>query len=373
MINIFVLIIGALIAGMTVKKENAGSIWESGIKGFNIPISILSFFMIMLIGLRTEYNDTTAYIGEFLKADTLQVFVTNVDNFDILKNPLFMLYTSLVRTWTDNYHIYFMVPAIFIVISFISFLMQQCEKEIFPYALFVYFGLGTFCFSLAAMKQTIAMAILTYAIVYLQRKQHWKFLLCVFVAGLFHTYAFLFVMVLFFTSKPWKAKTFILIVVTVAVMFTFESTITSLMQYADEVGKGIAEESVFSGVGMNLFRVAVYGIVPIASLLLKRILDKDMDKKHYILLHMSIISFMFVLIGSINGANVFGRMARYFEIGTIIMCPWIIRHAFTPKSAQIMNFVMIFCFGFFFLYDYQSFFQSYRAITFGQFLISLFN
>ena len=115
--------------------------------------------------------------------------------------------------------------------------------------------------------------------------------------------------------------TWALILGTVAVMLTFEDTITTFLTYADAIGRAASSEMVFSGEGMNLFRVAVYGVVPVASLLFRPILEPQMERRHYLLLHMSIVSFMFMLLASINGANMFGRMARYFELGDGVHVP----------------------------------------------------
>ena len=122
---------------------------------------------------------------------------------------------------------------------------------------------------------------------------------------------------------------------------------------------------------MNLLRVAVYSIVPIISLVFRRILEPQMERKHYIMLHMSIISFMFMLLASVNGANMFGRMARYFEVGTIYMFPWIIRHLFNQRSQRIIVIAYIAAFGIFAAYQYAGFDSVYSSITFFDFVQSI--
>lgn len=197
MINICFLIIFTSIAAKTV-RTTTGDLSKSGFQGFNIIVWIATIWMICLIGLRVDYNDTAAYIAGFDNAERISEFFSNTENLSWAKNPLFMIYTSCMRTITDNYHIYFMVTSVFIVVSFLKFFMQQCEQDILPYCLFLYFTFGTYFFSLAAMKQSIAMAILTYAIVALQKKQHIRFAVFVIIAGFFHTYAFLLLLLIFF-------------------------------------------------------------------------------------------------------------------------------------------------------------------------------
>ena len=86
---------------------------------------------------------------------------------------------------------------------------------------------------------------------------------------------------------------------------------------------------------------------------------------------MSIISFMFMLLASIDGANMFGRMARYFEVGTIYMFPWIIRHLFERNSQKAVVPAYLGAFGIFAAYQYMGFDSAYSSITLLDFLQSL--
>ena len=221
------------------------------------------------------------------------------------------------------------------------------------------------------MKQTIAMAILCYAVLALKRKRNFAFLAIVFIAGLFHTYAWFFSILFLLTRKPWQLQTWFIIGGTAIVMLTFNESISKMLEYANAVGKGTAEELVFSGEGMNVFRVVIYSIVPLTSLSFRKILEPQMNRKHYILLHMSVISFMFMLLAAIDGANLFGRMARYFEFGTIYMFPWIITHLFTKKSQKLMKIAYVGLFSVFALYQYGDF-SDYTGITLFEFIKTIF-
>ena len=335
---------------------------------FNV---LLMLPLIGLLGLRTAYNDTGTYIAGFQNAGTLSSFFSNAENYDLLNNPLFNLYTSVVRTATDNYHIYFMLAAIFVVVLMVTFFSRISECDTYALTIYTYLTLGTYFFALAAMKQTIAMAILCHSVLALHDRKHLRFLLLVLLAGLFHTYAWCFLVLLLLTGKPWKLRTFLVVAVTIFIMLTFNDSISALLEYGDTIGKGASEEAVFSGEGMSRLRVAVYGIVPVASLMFRRILEPQMERKHYIMLHMSIVSFMFMLLASINGANMFGRMARYFEVGTIYMFPWMIRHLFNQRSQTIIVVAYIGAFGLFAAYQYIGFDTSYSSITLFEFLRSL--
>ena len=365
LIAVWVFVMAHIAATRHKKRPN-------GITRFlNLPNILLMLPLIGLLGLRTSYNDTGAYINGFQNAAKLSEFFSDPENYDLLSNPLFNLYTSVIRAATDNYHIYFMLAAIFVVVLMVTFFYRIADGDTYALTVYTYLTLGTYFFALAAMKQTIAMAVLCHSVLALRDHKYLRFTVLVLLAGLFHTYAWCFFVLLLLTGKPWRLRTFAVVAVTVFIMLTFNDSISRLLEYADVMGKGAAEEMVFSGEGMNILRVAVYGIVPVASLVFRRILEPQMERKHYIMLHMSIISFMFMLLASINGANMFGRMARYFEVGTIYMFPWMIRYLFDQKSQAVAFPVYVGAFGAFAAYQYMGFDSLYSSITLWDFLRSI--
>lgn len=340
--------------------------------GRSFSIFLMILLLTLLIGLRTAYNDTGAYISGFINAPTFSEFIKEPKNLNLLQNPLFYGYTALFRQLTDNYHVYFMVSALFVTVPTIVSLRRLSDGNMFPLVIFTYFTLGTYVFALAAMKQTIAMAISCYAIVALLEKKYPRFFVFVIIAGLVHAYAFSLLILPLLVAKPWTTRTYIIVAITLFMMLTFEESLTRILEEADELGKSIDSSSVFSGTGMNLFRVAVYSIVPVMSLLYKRRLESNMGRKEYLFLHMSIVSFMFMLLASIDGANIFGRMARYFEIGLVYMYPWMLQHLFSGKNRNVIKLAYIICFFAFFVYGYRDFSSNYHAITLAQFIKSLF-
>ena len=75
-------------------------------------------FMIVVIAwmtcfsfLRTSYNDTLNYISAFTNVQSVAEGVANGTFTDWTGNPWSMLYRSFMRSITDNYHIYFFLPA----------------------------------------------------------------------------------------------------------------------------------------------------------------------------------------------------------------------------------------------------------------------
>ena len=69
-----------------------------------------------------------------------------------------------------------------------------------------------------------------------------------------------------------------------------------------------------------------------------------------VFVHMSIMSLAFMCMGTQAGANMFGRMGNYFELGTICCLPWMLEKTFVEKSYRQVAAVACVCFFGFFCY-----------------------
>jgi hypothetical protein len=91
---------------------------------------------------------------------------------------------------------------------------------------------------------------------------------------------------------------------------------------------------------------------------------------------MSIISMAFMSMGTQSGANMFGRMANYFELGTICSLPAILEKTFEKRSYKLVSTVACVCFLGFFTYANTiggNFAAEYQSVSLFRFIISLFS
>ena len=328
----------------------------------------------LFAGLRTSYNDTGNYIHMFQKSLGVVDHFSNPDNCKILGNPLFYLYSNIIKDTTNNAQVMIFASAAFTQICFVKFIKRYSSN--FLFGVFLYFTLGTFLLSMAAIKQTLAMAVLTLAIPYLEKKQWLRYFLVVFIAMLFHTYAMAFAVLPLFVRRPWRLFTYTFALVTIVLLMNFQDVITSFLEQADEMGKTIADYEVFDNIGVNTFRIAVYAVPPLISLVFQRWIFQDESKMKYVLVHMSVISLACMVMGTQSGANMFGRMANYFEFGVICTLPWMLDQTFDKRSKQLITAIATTGFLGFFLYANMiavDFDQVYSSTSLFRFVASLFN
>lgn len=349
-----------LLAYMAQRNSDYRPIGEK--QPWNVYVLLIIVVFSLFAGLRTGYNDTAHYRKGYQLIETIDVFLNDSENLKWTANPLFYGVTSLLKTWGVDIQLYFMLFAILDTALLVRFVQRYAPEKYFTFGVFMFFTLGTAVFSLAATKQITAMAIFTLGVPSLLEKKWLRYCLIVLLAGLTHTYAFMLVLLPLFLGKPWHGWTLILVGVTLAVLFTFENTIQGFLELADSYGKHLAEEEVLDSHTMNPLRVAVYSVVPALSLIYRRDLEIHMRREHNLLINMSIFSLMFMLMATMAGANMFGRMATYFELGTICALPWMVDKLFTGKTRWLVYRVAIVCFIGFFLYDNKDFSMFYRSI-----------
>lgn len=337
-------------------------------------------FMVIVIAwmtcfsfLRTDYNDTYTYRAFFADAQSLAEGFSNGSFTSLFENPLSMLYRSLIRELTENYHIYFFFPAFLSSFPVVKLCKRYSVNPAF--SILIFFSIGTYVTYIAALKQCMAMFFLLLALPYALDKKYIRFYILVFIAMLFHTHAFMFAIVPLLAGKPWGKITWAGLAFVVFALLTYDVTLGAFMEYAQSLGAFVNENEVFDGHQINFLRVAVYWVPAILALVFRNRLFHDSTRTENLFVNMSIVSAFILTIGLVQGANLYARMAAYFEIATAIALPWTIKKLFTKQSVQLVTICAAILYFGYFLYEFgvsKDFGSGYRAISLWQFITSLF-
>lgn len=322
--------------------------------------------------LRTSYNDTFTYIMTFRDAETVAEGIKNGTFVDWTGNPWSMLYRSLMHDLTDNFHIYFFFPAFLSSLAVVKLVKKYSVNP--ALSLLLFFSIGTYIMYVAALKQCLAMFFLLLSLPYAIEKKYVRFYLLVLVAIMFHTHSFMFAIVPLLLEKPWGKNIWFLLGATVFAMLTYDSTLGAFMEYAQSLGALVAEEEVFDGHQINILRVLVYWIPALFALIFRQRLFSDSSRTENLFVNLSIVSAFILTLGLVQAANLFARMAGYFEIATIIALPWMIEKLFTKRSVQLVTGIASVLYFGYFCYEFimsKNFDAEYSAITLWQFIQSL--
>lgn len=337
-------------------------------------------FMIVVIAwmtcfsfLRTSYNDTSTYILHFQQSESVAEYFLRDGLLDWTGNPLSELYRDFIRDLTENYHIYFFFPAFLSSFAVVKLFKRYSVNPAF--SLLIFFSIGTYIMYVAALKQCFAMFFLLLAIPYAEEKKYGRFFLLIAIATLFHAHAFMFAVLPFLFGKPWGKRTWVLLGVALFAMATYDMTLGAFMNFAQSIGLLVADIEVFDDHQLNILRVLVYWVPALLALIFHRRLFHNSSRTENLFANMSILSAFILMIGLREGANLFARMAAYFEIATAVTLPWMIKKLFTKQSAQLVTACAAILYFGYFLYEFgisKDLGTNYRAISLWQFITSLF-
>ena len=337
-------------------------------------------FMIIVIAwmtcfsfLRTSYNDTETYIKLFTEAQSLSEGWQNGSFTNWAKNPLYELYVSLVRTLTDNFHIFFIIPAFLSNIAFVKLCKRYSANPSF--SLLIFFSIGTYVMYIAALKQSIAFTFLLLSVPYAINKKYGRFYLLVFLACMFHVYSILFAIFPIMIEKPWGSKTWLLLSVVIVAMITYDETLGRVIEYAESAGVDMKSEEIFFDHQLSVLRVLVYFMPGLIALVFRRRLFSDSSREENAFVDMSIFSAMVMMIGMVKGANLFSRMAGFFDFSSAIALPWMINKIFNKQSAKIVTIIAAGLYFVYFMYEFaisKDFSNGYAAISIFDFIVGLF-
>lgn len=330
------------------------------------------FWLTCFSFLRTSYNDTGTYIFSWRNAEPVSEFIAGGGLRDLTGNPLSMLWQSLSHSVAENYHVYFLPPAF--LSSFAAIKLFKRYSVTPAFSLLIFFSIGTYIMYIAAMKQCFAMFFLLLSIPYAVEKKYVRFYLLVAIAILFHTHAFVFAILPLLMGKPWKKMTWLLLAATVFAMLTYDFTLGAFMRYAQSLGALVDEGELFDGHQINVLRVMVYWVPALLALVFRGRLFRDSTREEDLFVNMSIVSAFILTIGMVQAANLFARMAAYFEIATAVALPWMIRKIFTKPSARLVTICAATLYFVYFLYEFgasKGFGGQYRSITLWQFFQEL--
>lgn len=323
--------------------------------------------------LRTSYNDTWNYIFAWNNSDGARAFLESGGLLDLTGNPLSNLWRDISHDISDNYHIYFLLPALLSSFAVVKLFKKYSVNPAF--SMLIFFSLGTYIVYVAALKQCFAIFFLLLSIPYAEEKKYVRFYLLVAIAILFHTHAFMFLILPLLFGRPWGSITYLGLLATIFAMLTYDRTLGAFMEYAQSIGALVDEGEVFDGHQINLIRVAVYWIPSILAFAFRKHLFRESSRSENLFVNMSTVCAMILTIGTVQAANLFARMAAYFEIATAISLPWMIKKLFTKRSAQFITICASVLYFGYFLYEFgvsKDFGNDYSAITLWQFITSLF-
>lgn len=299
--------------------DESGTAYQSANIGF--VFFLLATILVMYAGLRTRMNDTGNYIMAYLNDyRTPSGFISLFRvNWNIGENPLFNVYFRVVKTICGpNSQILVFISSFIIECSYLTFLRKYSKN--FGLTIFVFLSFTVYAFSLAAMKQCMAISIGIWAVPAFLEKKYCKALFLIITAILFHPFIILLASLVFLRTNTWKKQTISVVVITIFIALGYNVFLNRLLWVTEAIGEEYTVE-LFTEKGVGYFRVIVYLLLPLLSYLCRDDINDMNDPMINICVNGSIVSGCLMVIASLGGANFVGRTGNYFDVFTCVAAP----------------------------------------------------
>ncbi|EDM29045.1 capsular polysaccharide biosynthesis protein [Lentisphaera araneosa HTCC2155] len=307
---------------------------------------LIQAILILFIGLRKGYNDTYAYIKKFSRLDTGWDALLET-NWKLSENPGFYILNTLIKTYiSDNPQVFLFIYAL-ASIGLIFYFYQRWSQMLWL-TVFLFIASGTFLASMAAIKQIIAMGIGLLGVHYYLTKRPYKFIACILLGCTFHPYLIFFLGAFFLSNRVWSKKVTLIILGAVLSGFLIEQFIQIAYSTTNELGYKYEKHGEVSGKGMNILRFLVYCTTPTLTWVYRKKINQSQDKALILFSNFTLIGWCFMFISLFIGANMFGRMAMYFDpfmhlTLTVFLTSYLpIRNQSVVKCSCVLSYTLFF-------------------------------
>lgn len=295
---------------------------------------ILYFLLVagvsLFSGLRSRYNDTGNYVAFYLY--TIEPSLSSLVKLSFGDGMGFAVYETIVKIIFGNNYVRFLtVTAVITIGSYILFFRKYSSD--FSMAVYLLITTTFFSFTMAAIRQCLAMAIAIWAIPSIMEKHYIRGMIYVLLAVSIHQFSMLYLVAFFLIGNVWTTKSLIVVVATVFVSFGFTRIFNSVAELT-----GYAESDFIDAGGTNILRTIVW-LVPVGlSLIYKNSINIRCDRYGKLFINLSLIGAMVMILASLGGANLLGRLAFYFYPFYILAVIEIIKVAMKVSDARLMRF-----------------------------------
>lgn len=327
---------------------------------------IMATIMAGFVGLRTWYNDTTTYKTAYEMMD-IKGNVLECIEWSIGENPGFNLFNYIMRIFEVHTQSFFMIYALITLYIYLWFIRKYTNN--IWLTVFLFFTMGCYTFTFAAIKQCVAVAFCLVAVDRAICKKYKSFVFWVLLASTFHPYALMYLAAPFLTFSPWSRKTYLMLGAFGVAGLCLEQMLGTIVNITTMMGEEYDMAS-FTGDGVNVIRLAVIWAPSILSIVVSKFLCVSEDRANNLIVNFSMLNAEIMFVALFGTANYFARLANYFLIFQTVALVWILRF-FNEKSRKLLVITIVGCYLVYFYYANainQPFDEQFSRITIGEYL-----
>lgn len=331
----------------------------------------MTAMLAIFVGLRVHYNDTGAYTHAYDILSSSKGSLLQGMDWSIGSNPGFFLTNRILSRLGLSTQSFLMFYAVVTVGIYLWFIRKYTNN--LWITLFLFITAGCYTFTMAAIKQTVAVALCLLAVDKAIQKKYVWFIFWILIAITFHPYAIMYAIVPFMMFTPWTKRTWQMLVIFGVAGILFQFLLGAVISVTSLMGEEYTAQE-FSGDGVNPFRLAVVAVPAILSFMVRKEVEAEKDPVGNLIINLSMLNAEIMFVGLFGTANYLARLANYFLIFQTLALPWLISH-FKKEQRTVLLVGMVVGYILYFLYANVfavNFDKNFQGISFLEYLRSLF-
>ena len=293
---------------------------------------ILGFLLFIIAAFRATSvgNDSGQYARHFYNLQLVDLRLV----ISYYQEDFGFYYLAKIITYmTSNHQWMFAVIGGFYSYSISRFIYKHSKHSMVSFVVLI--TMSYFAFSLTGLKQTIAIAIILFSYDYIIQKKIFGFIICVFIASLFHQSALFFLPAYFISNKQLNTKKVLVGILVVPIIFIFRPLLLNIVQTLLYDTYNIDLDQ---GAGGWTTLLVYFLIIAVAIIFSKQI--KNENFSFFLkMMYVGALIQMFVPLQP----NIF-RVSMYYNIVSIILIPDIIKtqkDKFSKLIAYSLFFILL--------------------------------
>lgn len=284
--------------------------------------------LIFIVGMRTDFADTVAYINTFKKLDPS---IYSMFHLDVSKDKWFYMFATLIKIVYPHPNFWLTVIAT-IQIVLICYILTK--YSVMPgISLFVFIASTEFTYMMNGMRQFLAVTICFAAFRLLEKKKYFRYVVLVIIAAQFHgtAYAALIALVISFI-KPWSKAMYFSIAGFVVAMIFLNPILDGMQIFFEDTVYESNLSELMEMEGVNIIRTFVSFIPCVLAWIFRNNKKLWNERKWQLCINLSFINAAFWVAASIVGGNLMARFAEYFTIYQLLTYPVLFKYCFKGNT-----------------------------------------
>ncbi|MCW2278080.1 EpsG family protein [Heliophilum fasciatum] len=279
------------------------------------------YLSLVILACTRNYSGYPDYIGyngyeQEYNRFAIMSFESIIDQFDILKDPVYYLVGSVFGKLGLPFRIWIAVIAVFSIAALINYVWKYSQNR--GLSMLLYCTFGYFFFSLCGLRQAIAIGFIFYAYIQAKEQHLVKFCVLVVMATMFHESALIFLPAYFIISREKPNKRTAMLLVPIAVILLIRSDLViSFLKII--IINDTRFEGVLSGAqeGLNATNGIIFTAILIYSFTIRHA-NADIGKQ-IDCLTLLVIGWFFRMFSMVMSVSF--RLAMYYDIFIISYIP----------------------------------------------------